>query len=110
MQGAGYTVAVIGVMAAATVITRAIPFLFFGKGKPTPRFVLYLGRALPPAIIAMLVVYCLKGISLTAYPWGLPELIAGAAVVGLQLWRKNSLLSIFGGTAIYMLAVQFVFK
>jgi branched-subunit amino acid transport protein AzlD len=110
MRGTGYTLAVIGVMALATIITRAVPFLFFGRGKPTPRFVLYLGRALPPAIIAMLVVYCLKGVNPTAYPFGLPELIAVAVVVVLQLWRKNSLLSIFGGTAVYMLMVQLVFK
>lgn len=110
MQGTGYALAVIAVMAVATVITRAAPFLFFGRGRPTPRFVLYLGRALPPAIIAMLVVYCLKGVNVAAYPHGLPELIAVAVVVGLQLWRKNGLLSIFGGTAIYMVAVQLIFK
>lgn len=110
MQGTGYALTAIAVMAAATMLTRSAPFLFFGRGKPTPRFVLYLGRALPPAIIAMLVVYCLKGVNPAAYPFGLPELIAVAVVAALQLWRKNSLISIFGGTAMYMLMVQVIFK
>lgn len=110
MPGTGYALTAIAVVAAVTVFTRAIPFLFFGGGKPVPRFVLYLGRALPPAVIAMLIVYCLKDTSLAAWPHGLPELIAAAVVVGLQVWKKNSLISIFAGTAAYMLLVQVVFQ
>ena len=69
----------------------------------------YLGKVLPFAIIAMLMVYCLKGTSLLEWPYGLPELIAVAAVVVLHLWKKNTLLSIGVGTVLYMLLVQFVF-
>jgi len=110
MPGTGYALTVIAVVAAVTVSTRAVPFLFFGGNRPVPKIVIYLGRALPPAVIAMLVVYCLKDTAITAWPHGLPELIAAAAVVGLQAWKKNSLISIFAGTAVYMLLVQFVFR
>lgn len=74
-----------------------------------PGYVRYLGKVLPFAIIAMLVVYCLKGTNLLAWPYGLPELIAVAAVVALHVWKKNTLLSIGAGTVLYMVLVQFVF-
>jgi branched-subunit amino acid transport protein AzlD len=109
MQPAGTALIAIAVVAAATFLTRALPFALFGGKRPAPKFVLYLGRALPPAVMAMLVVYCLKGVSVTAFPFGLPELIAVAMAAALQLWRRNSLLSIFSGTAVYVLMVQFVF-
>ena len=99
----------IAVMAGVTFLTRALPFLLFDRGEKPPRVVLYLGRVLPPAIMAILVVYCLRGVSLLTYPYGLPELLAGAAVVGLHLWKKNNLISILGGTALYMVLVQLVF-
>ena len=106
-MSAGQVVAVVAVVAAVTFLTRVIPFLFLREG--APRWVTYLGRVLPPAIMAILVVYCLRGLSLLRYPYGLPELIAGAAVVGLHLWKRNNLLSILGGTALYMVLVQLVF-
>ena len=109
MPGAGYALIVIAVVAAVTVFIRATPFLFFGGDKPVPRIVIYLGRALPPAVIAMLVVYCFKDVAPASWHHGLPELIAAAIVVGLQAWKKNSVLSIFSGTAVYMLLVQVVF-
>ena len=92
-----------------TIFMRAFPFFVFSSKKPTPKFIQYLGVALPAAIFGMLVVYCLKGVSLLAAPHGLPELIAICAVVGIHLWRRNMLLSIFTGTALYMILVQLVF-
>lgn len=99
----------IALMTLATQITRFFPFLVFGRGRKPSATVLYLGRALPPAMLSLLVVYCLKGVRVGAYPHGLPELIACATVAVLQLWKRNYLLSIFAGTALYMALVQFVF-
>ena len=100
----------VAVCTAATMITRFLPFVVFSsKGQQPPEIVRYLGRVLPAAIFGMLVIYCLKNVSLIAAPHGIPELLAIAAVVGLHLWKKNTLLSIFGGTAFYMILVQVVF-
>lgn len=100
----------VGAMVLGTALTRALPFFVFGKNdKPTPRYVVYLGQVLPCAMMAFLVVYCLKGVSVFAAPHGLPELIALAVVVGLHRWKKNTLLSITAGTALYMVMVQAVF-
>lgn len=99
----------IGVCALATMLTRFLPFLLFPAGKPTPRYIRFLGHALPGAVFGMLVVYCLKSVDLLSGSHGLPELIAIAAVVGLHLWKKKMLLSIAGGTILYMLLVQFIF-
>ena len=96
----------IAVMAAVTMLTRFLPFLIFRK--KTPPFVVYLGKVLPPAIIGMLVIYCLKDVSLAKAPFGMPELIAGASVVLLQLWKRNSLISILAGTAVYMLLIRLI--
>ena len=95
------------VMSLVTILLRFLPFLIFRK--QTPAYITYLGRVLPPAIIGMLVVYCLKDITLTAHPHGLPELIAAVCVVGLQVWRRNALISILSGTVVYMLLIQTVF-
>lgn len=97
----------IATMSAVTVLIRALPFLLFRN--KTPRYITYLGRVLPSAIIGMLVIYCLKDITPTAYPFGMPELISVACVVGVQIWKRNSLISILAGTVIYMLLVQLVF-
>ena len=91
------------------MLTRFLPFLVFNPKKPTPKYIQYLGSALPGAIFGMLVVYCLRGVDLLGPTHGLPELLAGAAVVGLHLWKKNTLLSIAVGTALYMVLVQAVF-
>lgn len=99
----------VGVVALVTLMTRALPFLLFPANKRTPAFILYLGRVLPYAIIGMLVVYCVKDVSLAAAPHGLPEALAILAVAGLHLWRKNTLLSIGGGLALYMAMVQGIF-
>ena len=97
----------VAVMSLVTILLRFLPFLIFRK--QTPAYITYLGRVLPPAIIGMLVIYCLKDITLTAHPNGLPELIAAACVVGLQVWRRNALISILSGTVVYMLLIQTVF-
>lgn len=102
-------VAAIAIMAAITFLTRALPFLLFGRGGNPPKVVLYLGKYLPPAVIAMLIVYCYKGVSFTAAANWAPAFIAGAAVVVLHLWKKNNMLSIVGGTILYMVLVQVVF-
>ena len=94
-------------MSAGTILTRFLPFLAFRKH--TPQYVSYLGRVLPPAIIGMLVIYCLKDVSVMVHPFGIPELIAAVCVVGLQVWRRNSLVSILTGTVVYMVLVQVVF-
>ena len=99
----------IALCAVATMLTRFLPFLLFPAGTPTPKFVRYLGHALPPAVFSMLVVYCLKNVQITAGSHGLPELIAISVVAALHLWKKQTLLSIAGGTLVYMLLVQFVF-
>ncbi len=99
----------IAVISAVTILLRFLPFFVFGKSKKTPSFLVYLGRVLPYAIMGMLVVYCLRGISLIAAPHGLPELIACGVVVLLHVWRRNTLISILGGTVTYMLLVQLVF-
>ena len=109
MTGAIRALLVIALIALVTFFTRLLPFVLFPEGKETPPYVRYLGKVLPFAIIAMLVVYCLKGTSLLTWPYGLPELIAVAAVVALHVWKKNTLLSIGVGTVWYMVLVQFVF-
>ena len=92
-----------------TMLTRFLPFLVFRPKRPTPRYIQYLGRVLPGAIFAMLIIYCLRDISLLQGSHGLPELIAIAVTVGLHLWKRQMLLSIAGGTICYMLLVQFIF-
>ena len=103
------TLITILVVSLGTQITRWIPFLLFPENKPAPRVVLYLGKVLPPAMMGLLVVYCFKGVTWLSGSHGVPELLAAAAVAGLHLWKKNVLLSIAGGTALYMILVQAVF-
>lgn len=99
----------IGLCVLATVLTRFLPFLIFSGEKEPPKFVRYLGKALPGAIFGMLVIYCLKNVDPFSGAHGVPEIIGIAVTAGLHLWKKNMLLSILGGTAVYMLLVQFVF-
>ena len=96
------------VTAAVTIILRFLPFLIFGGERKTPAYISYLGKVLPYAIMGMLVVFCLKSVSIAAAPHGIPELISCAIVVLLHVWKRNSLISIVGGTVCYMLLVQFV--
>ena len=99
----------IAVMAGVTFLTRALPFLLFDRGEKPPRVVLYLRRVLPPAIIAMLIVYCVRGVTFAAPAGWVPTLLAGLAAVLLHLWKGNDLISIFGATGLYMVLVQGVF-
>lgn len=100
---------IIVAVAVTTFATRAVPFLIFPKGKAIPKTVEYLGKVLTPAVIGMLVVYCLKDTPVVASPHGIPELIAVLAVVILHVWKRNNLLSIGAGTVLYMFLVQAVF-
>lgn len=99
----------IAVIALVTVALRFLPFLIFGGNRKTPPLITYLGQVLPYAIMGMLVVYCLKDVNLSASPFGIPEAIGCALVVGLHVWKRNTLLSIGLGTVCYMLLVQFLF-
>lgn len=99
----------IAICALGTMATRFLPFLLFNGKRPTPRYVQYLGKALPSAIFGMLVVYCLKNVDILAGSHALPELIAIVVTVALHLWRRQMLLSIAGGAVCYMLLVQLVF-
>lgn len=94
----------IGVMAVATMLLRFLPFIVFGKN--TPDYISYLGRVLPQAIIGLLVIYCLRDVSLLEHPYGVPELIAGAFVVVMQAWKRNAVVSILTGTVVYMLLIR----
>lgn len=100
---------IIAVVALVTAGLRFLPFLLFGENRTTPSLVTYLGKVLPYAIMGMLVVYCLKGVTLTAAPYGIPEALGCAVVALLHVWKRNTLLSIGAGTVCYMLLVQFVF-
>lgn len=99
----------IAVMALVTIALRFLPFLIFGEHRQTPPLIAYLGKVLPYAIMGMLVVYCLRDVSFVSAPFGIPEIIGCAVVAGLHAWKRNTLLSIGGGTLCYMLLVQFVF-
>lgn len=101
--------AVFAVVVLVTMLTRFLPFLIFGENRKTPAVVTYLGRVLPYAVMAMLCVYCLKGLSFSAPGEYLPELLCTALVAGLHVWKRNTLLSIGAGTVAYMLLVQLVF-
>ena len=103
------TVILILDIALGAVTTRFTPFLLFPETKEQPKTIVYLGRILPPAMMGLLVIYCLKNISLINAPHGIPELIAITAIVFLHKWKHNVLLSIGAGTVLYMFLVQVVF-
>ncbi len=107
MSTVSHSAILVAVMSLVTILLRSLPFLVFRK--KVPPCITYLGRVLPPAIIGMLVIYCLKDTVITSSPFGLPELIAAVMVVLLQVWKRNALLSILCGTAVYMLLVQLIF-
>ena len=104
-----HSILIIAVMAVVTALLRCLPFFIFGGKRSTSPFVAYLGAYLPYAMMGMLLIYCFKGVSFSAAPFGAPELLAGLVVVGLHIWKRNSLLSIGLGTVCYMLLIQFVF-
>ena len=104
-----YAAAMIAVIALVTIALRFLPFLIFGENRKTPPLIAYLGQVLPYAIMAMLVVYCLKAVDFTAAPFGIPEIIGCAVVALLHIRKRNTLLSIGAGTVAYMFLVQFIF-
>ncbi|HIS07674.1 MAG TPA: branched-chain amino acid transporter permease [Candidatus Choladocola avistercoris] len=99
----------IAIVVLGTMLTRFLPFLLFPAGKPTPKYVRYLGKVLPPAVFGMLVIYCLKNVSIFTGSHAIPEMLSISLVVALHLWKRQMLLSIAGGTVCYMLLVQLVF-
>lgn len=99
----------IGMVVLGTMLTRFLPFLLFPGDKPTPKYIQYLGKVLPGAVFGLLIIYCLKNVSLFGGSHALPELISIALVVLLHLWKRQMLLSIAAGTVCYMLLVQLVF-
>ena len=104
-----HSIFIVAVAALVTMVTRFLPFLLFGNRRKTPQIITYLGKVLPHAIMGMLVIYCLKDVTILAYPYGIPELLGCAAVVLLHLWKRNTLLSIGVGTVFYMMLVQIIF-
>ena len=104
-----HAILTIAVCALVTAALRFLPFLIFGENRKTPPVIAYLGQVLPYAIMGMLVVYCLKDVSFSANPFGIPEIIGCATVALLHIWKRNTLLSIGIGTVCYMLLVQFIF-
>lgn len=105
MMNNTYAFCAIMVMAIVTIALRFLPFVVFGN-KKTPDFVVYLGKVLPYAVMGMLVVYCLKGVDFTAAPFAMPEILSVIAVVGIHVWKRNTLLSIITGTLCYMLLIR----
>ena len=99
-------IAIVAVTALMTQFTRWLPFLVFGTKRETPKVVLYLGRGLPAAIIATLVIYCLKSVSPSDWLGSLCQLLAVAAVALLHIWKRQTLLSIAGGTILYMVLIR----
>ena len=98
----------IAMVVLGTALTRFLPFLIFPSGKPTPKYIQYLGRFLPAAVFGLLVVYCLRNVDLLSGSHGLPELLSILLVIGLHVWKRQMLLSIAGGTIFYMFLVQTV--
>ena len=107
MNNTTYSLILVLIMAGITILIRFLPFWIFRKGTPKP--ILYLGQVLPYAIMGMLVVYCLKGISFTTGSHGIPEILSVLLVVLLHKWKHNTLLSIPAGTICYMVLVQMIF-
>lgn len=99
----------VAMVVLGTAVTRFLPFLIFPARKPTPKYIKYLGRVLPPAVFGLLVIYCLKNVSVFTGSHGVPELISIILVIVLHVWKRQMLLSIAGGTVCYMLLVQLVF-
>lgn len=107
--GVGVSFAIILLVAGVTFATRLVPFLLFPKGKEIPEVVRYLGKVLTPAVIGMLVVYCLRSTQVLSAPHGIPEAAAVIVTAGLHVWKRNNLLSIGAGTVLYMFLIQVVF-
>lgn len=99
----------VAICVLGTMATRFLPFILFSENRPTPKYISYLGKALPAAVFGMLVVYCLKNVEISGESHGIPELIAVVVTAALHFWKGKMLLSVAAGTVVYMLLVQFVF-
>ena len=97
------------VMGAVTLATRILPVFIFGRGEKVPDIIMYLGKVVPYTAMGLLIVYCLKDVSVLEGSHALPEAIALASVAGTYLWKRNTIFSVVLGTVIYMLLVQMVF-
>ena len=104
-----HSIFIVAVVAVVTIALRFLPFFIFGGKRKTPEIILYLGKVLPYAIMGMLVVYCLRSVTTAGIGAGAAQLAACTVVVLLHLWKRNTLLSIIGGTVVYMFLVQVVF-
>lgn len=102
------TLAIIAVVAVVTFLTRALPFLIFKDAAKLPRKIVYLGSVLPMGIMVCLIVYCVRNTMFLTFPYGLPEIISIASVIGLHLWKRNTMISIGCGTILYMVLIQFM--
>jgi len=100
---------IILVIAAVTFFTRALPFLIFSGQGETPQYIVYIGKVLPPAVIGMLIIYCVKNVSILKIPYIIPEVISIITVAVLHIWKRNNLISILSGTVLYMFLIQYVF-
>lgn len=109
MNGVAHSLLLVFVISLVTVVLRFLPFVVFRDADKTPKALAYLGSVLPGAIMGMLVIYCFKSTTILTWPFALPELIATVVVVGLYLWKRNTLLSIGVGTVLYMVLIQAVF-
>lgn len=109
MTDTRHAMIVIAVMGLAVLATRIVPVLIFGRGEKVPEFILYLGRVVPYTAMGLLIVYCLRDVPVLDSPHGLPEILSLAVVTLTYLWKRNSILSVVIGTALYMFLVQSVF-
>jgi branched-subunit amino acid transport protein AzlD len=108
-MNAAQQIITIAMVVSGTMLTRFLPFIIFPSDKPTPHYVQYLGNVLPSAVIGLLVIYCFKDVSFLSGSHGIPELIGVAVVALLHVWKKQMLLSIAGGTIVYMILIQLFF-
>lgn len=109
MTDARHAMIVIAAMGLAVLATRIAPVLIFGRGEKVPEFILYLGRVVPYTAMGLLIVYCLRDMPVLDSPHGIPEMISLAVVTGTYLWKRNTILSVVIGTALYMFLVQSIF-
>ena len=109
MADYNHAMIIILVMGLATLATRILPVLIFGQGKKVPDYIMYLGRVVPYTAMGLLIVYCLKDVSVLEAPHALPEILALACVTGSYLWKRNTILSVVVGTVAYMVMVQLIF-
>ena len=109
MADYNHAMIIILVMGLATLATRILPVLIFGQGKKVPDYIMYLGRVVPYTAMGLLIVYCLKDVSVFEAPHALPEIFGLAVVSGSYLWKRNTIFSVVVGTVAYMVMVQLIF-